>query len=211
MKHIMTAAALIAAAGAAHAGEFRGSAAYGIGGSTYEEGSGDELTADVSQLALSATYFLDEAGAFFGMGYLVGELGDFEFNGRPVGLEDQDVNVTSFRLGYRAGRYGAAQLVIAANYARSDSDDGDDSDSTGLAVGVERTSESGRLALTADYSNGDSTDSYGIEATGVLAVAENIGIGISALYSLGDGESGGMDTDVSSWIVGVGVELRFVN
>lgn len=78
-------------------------------------------------------------------------------------------------------------------------------------MGIERTSDSGRLALTADYSNGDSTDSYGIEATGVLAVAENVGIGISALYSLGDGESGWMDTDISSWVVGVGVELRFVN
>lgn len=117
MKHIMRAAALLAAAGAAQAGEFRGAAAYGIGGSTYEEGAGDELTADVSQLALSATYFLDEAGAFFGMGYLVGEFGDFEFNGRPVGLEDQDANAASFRVGYRAGRYGAAQFVIAANYA----------------------------------------------------------------------------------------------
>ena len=153
---------------------------------------------------------MDEAGPFFGVGLSKVEVRDIEFNGTPLGIPDQKLDHTSLAVGYRAGKRGEPQLFVAASLSRLDSDNGDDEDSTGLKIGVERTSQSGRYEISADRDNGDDIDSYGVNATGIFFISEVVGVGVTGGYSVGDGTIANLEVDVTSWSVGIGLEIRFL-
>ena len=211
MKNVYVLAILASMVQVAEAGEFRGVLGYGIGSAEFEDDAGDEISGDVSQVVLSGTYYLDEAGPFFGLGLAQVEVGDLEFNGSSLGVRDQESDDTSFTVGYRGGKYGEPQFFVSATLGRSDSDDGDDEDSTTFSVGVEKSTQGGRYELSAGYSAGDDIDTYGVGVAGIVYLNEQFGVGATAGYSMGDGTLLGTEVDVTSWSIGVGVEFRLLN
>ena len=208
MKSILCAIALILASFSASAGDFRGVIGYGIGAGTLEDDAGDELEADSSGIVLDGLYFLGESGPFFGVRFSQTEVGDFEVNGQPLGIPDQDTDTTSFTVGYRGGSRGQPQFFGSVRLARSDTDDGDDDDSTIFTVGVEKDQGNGRYEFSGSYDKGDDFDSFGVDATGFIYVSDILGLGASAGYSVGDGTIFGEDVDTTGWALGVAVEFR---
>lgn len=208
MKKWISAGVCLFASCAATAGDFRGIAGYGIGAVNIESDSGDEIDADSSQLVFDGLYFLGEAGPFFGFRYSQAEVDDFEVNGASVDVPELEVDTTSFAVGYRSGSRGEPQLIASVRLSRSDSDDGDDSDSTIFTIGVEKDVGSGRYAFTGSYDREDDFDSFGVDATGFIYVSELLGLTATAGYSFGDGTFLGEDADTTGWVLGVGVELR---
>lgn len=211
MKHFLWVIILLSISLTAEAGEFRGGLGCYLGGSTLEDDFGDELSGDVSQFDFYGKYYLGEAGPYFGLSIGQAEAGDYELNGSPLSIPDQESDTASLAIGYRFGKYGDPQLFISAAFLRMDSDEGDDQDTKSFFVGVEKSINKGRYSLSAGYSSGDDIDTYGVGVTGIVYLTEIIGLGAGANYSIGDGKLFGADVDVSSWVVGINIEFRFLH
>jgi len=207
MKIFLSVTVIVLFAFISEAKEFRGVLAYGIGSVSFDDG--EELSAEVSQLGFSGTYFFNESGPFLGFSFAQVEIGDYKLDGSyfPY-MQDQESDNKSFTVGFRGGQYNEPQFFGAITLERSDVDEGDDESSTSFTVGVEKSTQSRRLEFNAGYTSGDDIDTYGIQIVGVFYPTEQIGFGATASYFIGDGTMDEYEVDVTGWSIGIGIELR---